>query len=257
MTNSDDERLIHLRFADDLIIYAVTMNELTDMLDMLADEFKIMGLELNGSKSKIFSIDPNVFANDNPSYVNTADDMIEIVRANQTHKYLGTSLQGDLRLRGKSNLAYRLKCAWSKFHVLYTSLTNKHVAIKLRLRLFDAVVTPTVLYGLISSPLNSHDYDRLAIIQRKMLRKMVGWVKLPDDEWNDVFRGLRMEIQKATDQYSIRMWADEMSLRKTNLQMQIDNGERNRLTTRVVEWDPANVNDGKRKRGRPKSRWIQ
>ena len=256
LTNNDDERLTHVRFADDLIIYASTMNELTDMLDMLADEFKIMGLELNGSKSKIFSTDPNVFANDNPSYVNTADDMIEIVRANQTHKYLGTSLQGDLRLRGKSNLAYRLKCAWSKFHALYNPLTNKHVAIKLRLRLFDAVVTPTVLYGLISSPLNSHDYDRLAITQRKMLREMVGWVKLPDDEWNDVFRRLRIKIQKATDQYPIRMWADEMTLRKTNLQMQIDNGERNGLTMKVVEWDLANVNDKKRKRGRPRSRWI-
>ena len=85
---------------------------------------------------------------------------------------------------------------------------------------------------------------------------MVGWVKLLDDEWDDVFRKLRIQIKKATDQYPIRMWADEMTLRKTNLQMQIDNGERNGLTMKVVEWDPANVNDTKRKRGRPRSRWI-
>ena len=93
--------------------------------------------------------------------------------------------------------------------------------------------------------------------ERKMLRKMVGWVILPDDEWDDVFRRLRTKTQKGTDQYPIRMWADEVLIRKTNLQSQIDNGDRNELTMKVVEWDPANVNDGKRKRGKPRSRWIQ
>lgn len=63
--------------------------------------------------------------------------MIEVARAKETHKYLGASLPGDLRVRGKANLAHRLKCAWSKFHLFHASLTNKHVNIKLRLRLFD------------------------------------------------------------------------------------------------------------------------
>ena len=48
--NDDDERLTNVRFADDLIIYAKTMDELTESLDWLAEEFKKTGLDLNGAK---------------------------------------------------------------------------------------------------------------------------------------------------------------------------------------------------------------
>ena len=142
---------------------------------------------MNGAKSKKNSTDPSVYNNDSPTYVDAADGMIEIIRANQCHKYLGTSLQGDLRHRAKSNIAYRTKCAWSKFHTFYSSLTNKHVLSSLRLRLFNSVITPTMLYGLTTCPLTKNDYDQLAVIQRKMLKKIIGWTKLPDDEWDDVY----------------------------------------------------------------------
>ena len=149
---------------------------------------------MNGAKSKIFNTDPNVYDNDCPSYVDVAGSMIEMIRANQCHKYLGTSLQGDLRYRAKSNIAYRTKCAWSKFHLFYSSLTSKHVPTSLRLRLFNSVITPTILYGLTTCPLTKHDYDQLAVLQRKMLRQIIGWTKLPDDEWDDVYRRIRQNI---------------------------------------------------------------
>jgi hypothetical protein len=187
--------------------------------------------------------------------------MIEVARAKETHKYLGASLPGDLRFRGKTNLAHRLKCAWSKFHLFHASLTNKHVNIKLRLRLFDTVVTPAVLYGLTASPLTQHDIEQLGVTQRKMLRKIVGWTKLADDEWSDVYRRLRTKIMRATEQYPIRDWIEELARLKTKLQEQIETNRRSTLTLRAVRWDPARVNDDqlplqpKRGRGRPRTRW--
>ena len=61
-----------------------------------------------------------------------------------------------------------------------TKLTNKCVSIKLRLRLFDAFVTPTILCGLISMPLTTSDLNQLDAIQRRMLRSLVGWVCVHD-----------------------------------------------------------------------------
>ena len=44
-------------------------------------------------------------------------------------------------------LQHRIKKAWAKYAVYKEELTNKNVPLKLRMRLFNAVVTPTMLYG--------------------------------------------------------------------------------------------------------------
>jgi hypothetical protein len=62
-----------------------------------------------------------------------------------------------------------------------TALTNTHISIKLRLRLFDAIVTPTILFGLITMPLTPSDLNQLDAIQHRMLRSLVGWVCLRDE----------------------------------------------------------------------------
>ena len=240
---------------------AKSMEELADALDILAEELRRMGLELNAKKSKIFCTDPAVYASEAPVYVDAAGGMIEVVRARESHQYLGTSLPGDLRVRGKRNLAHRLKCAWAKFHLFHASLTNKHVNIKLRLRLFDAVVTPSALYGLAPSPLTKHDFETLGITQRKMLRSIVGWTKLSEDEWSDVYRRLRQKIRVATQQQPCQDWMEELQRRKSSLANQLNQDVRSIFTRKVVSWEPAGVQDfavhtlPKRSRGRPRTRW--
>ena len=144
----------------------------------------------------------------------------------------------------------------------YSSLTNKHVPVSFRLRLFKSVITPTMLYGLTTCPLTKHDYDQLAVLQRKMMRNIIGWIKLPDDDWDDVYRRLRHKLQNALRQYPIGEWTDELRRRKNVFQHQSDTGVRNNLTTHVINWDPVNIHDddhnncAKRYRGRPRQRWI-
>ena len=116
-----------------------------------------------------------IFQSDEPIYVETAGDMVEIVRAREVHKYLGTTLPGDLTQRGTTTLTHRLQCAWLKFHLFRNSLTDKHVDKKMRTRLFNAVVTPSALYGLTACPLTVKSLSTLEVTQRKMLRLMFGW----------------------------------------------------------------------------------
>ena len=59
--------------------------------------------------------------------------------------YLGKAL--NLIDMHDIELKHRIKKAWAKFGMLKMELTDRSVPPQLRLRLFDAVITPTVLYG--------------------------------------------------------------------------------------------------------------
>ena len=114
-------------------------------------------MSLNVKKSMIFTSDDQVAGSDVPVLLEAAGDFINIVRHGEHHKYLGCMLSGDLRCRGRNMLHHRLRCAWGKFSCFRHALVDKHIDVRLRLRLFDAVVTPCALYGLSSAPLTATD----------------------------------------------------------------------------------------------------
>ena len=161
-------RLSHVRFADDLIVYANSLGELTEMLDMLNEELQRVGLELNAKKSRIFTLYQHLYDNASEVLVDTAGDFINVVRSSDYHTYFGHRFPGDLKNRGRAMLANRLRCAWAKFNAFRAALTNKHVDFDLRARLFDSIVTPTALYGLSTAPLTANDVEKLASTQRHM-----------------------------------------------------------------------------------------
>ena len=248
-----------MRFADDLIIYASSFAELVDMLDILVEELRAVGLELNAKKSKIFTTDRATVESAHPILVDCADAFIEVMRAMDTHKYLGCCYPGDLLKRGPTILEARLRCAWSKFSLFRHSLVNRHVDIKLRLRLFESVVTPAALYALTTAPLSAKSLERLAVTQRKMLRSIVGWVPLRNEDWADMYRRQRLKLEAALQRHPVRNWVEELISRKEKLRTEIVHCIKNPLTLRVAAWDPQSTFDDKlpihprRRRGRPRT----
>ena len=233
------ERLTNVRFADDLIIYAHSLEELVEMVELLVQELARAGLSLNARKSKVFTLDAGYCDSASPVYVDISDGMVEIVRGSDTHKYLGVALPGQLRRRGDTILAHRLKCAWSKFHMFRAALTNKHVDVRLRFRLFDAVVTPCAVYGLSTAPLTAAALERLAVTQRKMFRLMVGYVKSPDDSWADMNRRLSAKIERALERFPVRLWKEELAKNKQKLATKIASGSAPDLVRKIHAWDLA------------------
>ena len=197
-----------------------------------------------------------------PVYLDAAHNFISVTLNDDSHKYLGWMLSGDLRHRGRTMLAYRLRVAWAKFSRFRRALVDKHIDIELRLRLFDTVVTPSALYGLTTAPLAKKDEEHLAATQRKMLRLMVGYVKLPEDSWEDMYRRLRHKIDKALEKQPVRMWAEMLHANRDKLKAQLAAGTRCTLTCQVASWSPTDIKDDKlanppsRKRGRPRVRWC-
>ena len=74
------------------------------------------------------------------------------------------------------------------------------------LKLFDAVVTPTILFGLAVLPLSVMSVEKLQVTQRKMLRKMVGWVRVQGEEWDITMRRMKVRVDRALDKYPIMLW---------------------------------------------------
>jgi sorting nexin-29 len=146
--NSLKQRLTNIRYADDLLLFAKSLPEALEMLELLVTSFGKCGLELNSSKTKILTTAKTDQAEDCPLMVECMDGFVEVLRGGATHKYLGRKFPGDLHTRAQVALDSRLQMPWSKYAQLKPSLTNRHVNLRLRLRLFDTVVSPTVLYGL-------------------------------------------------------------------------------------------------------------
>ena len=122
---------------------------------------------------------------------------------------------------------------------------------------------PAVLYGLSTAPLTSTAVECLAIAQRKMLRLIMGHVKLDGDSWADMYRRLRQKLATAMDKCSVKEWPDELKKRKQKLRRDLIGNSRNPLVTRVFQWSPADIQDPKlpsrpfRARGHPWTTWYQ
>ena len=144
------------------MLFAKSGSELEKMVELLVASFKHVGLELNASKSKIITND-----NINFDFMDIADHMVEIIQASSSHKYLGRYLSGEFAYRETTEVHHRIKCAWYKFSHHSSALCNKNICIKLRLKYFDAIITPTILFGLVALPLTQTSLSKLEVTQKK------------------------------------------------------------------------------------------
>ena len=93
---------------------------------------------------------------------------IEVLGPEASAMYLGRAL--SLTDTHGVELANRINKAWAKFGVWKQELTDREVPLQLRLKLFQAVITPTVLYGSGSWVMTDARQAVLQSAQLKMLR---------------------------------------------------------------------------------------
>ena len=139
VSSDGQEHLTNVRHAADLMLYALTLGDLCEMLEKLAEELSNF-LVLNPSKTKILTASLLSC----PLYVDVADRLVEVLFGSITHKYLENHLSRDLKQRSEIELQNRVRSAWGKFHKHRDVLLDRHIPVKLLSKLLQAVLTPTV-----------------------------------------------------------------------------------------------------------------
>ena len=233
------------------------------MLETLTQELSEVGLDLNAKNTKLFTTDVPVSRSETPCLVEVSGEFVEVVQRDKVHKYLGIALPGDLQQRGHAMVSHRIRCAWAKYHTFKPYLVDKHVDVALRFKLFDSVVTPSAMYGLSSAPLTQKHIHSLSVAQRKMLRNIVGHVKIQHEDWADYHRRMNHRIAQALQRQPMSEWAEQVMGRKEKLHEKIEVGRTSDIASRVCAWCPQSVSDAKlatlpkRGRGRPCTRWHE
>ena len=253
-----DTRLPNLRYADDLMIFATSREELVSMVEMLVQELSLIGLQLNGTNTKVLTTSTLQEA----SYVEICGTMVAILHGGMTHKYLGRKFPGNLNSRTEVEIMHRIQCAWHKFHQHKLILLNKPVSLRLRLKLFHATVFPTAMFGLSSLALTQKHVHKLDVVQRRMLRSIVGWVRTPDEPWEITMRRMNQRMEHAASLHPLQSWSNQYFINQYRLASKIASNQSAWAAT-AIAWMPLNdwvhnfPSAPSRNRGRPPKRWDQ
>lgn len=225
----DGEYLSHLRFADDIIVFASNQLDLEEMMKELAVKSKNVGLTLNAKKTKVMSngILENICIN---------GEQIESVKE---YIYLGQSVSFENQTGREVHR--RIALAWNKYWSLKEIMKNKQINLNIKKKVYETIIMPSLTYGCQTWTLRKEDEEKLAVSQRKMERSMIG-IKLND-------RISNINIRQKTKLYDI---VKRVRILKWNWAGHVCRMDNTRWAKRLTEWIPR---DRKRKQGRPRKRW--
>ncbi|XP_063635113.1 uncharacterized protein LOC134805838 [Cydia splendana] len=135
--NINGEYITHLRFADDIVVMAKSMEELSMMLDDLNRVSQRVGLKMNMDKTKLMSN-----ANVVPIPVSVGNSVLEVV---DSYIYLGQVVQ-----LGRSNFEKevnrRIQLGWAAFGKL-RNVFSSDIPQCLKTKVFNQCVLPVMTYG--------------------------------------------------------------------------------------------------------------
>ena len=245
------ELLTNIRYADDLLVFAKSSAELAWMTETLQEELAKVGLHLNASKSKVLTLE----GCHGPRFWDISGEFVEVLGPADYHKYLGRKLSGNVKERSKVELAHRTQMAWMRFHKHRDVLMDKELHVRSRLKFFQAIVSATLLYGMTACALTAQQMASLDVLQRKMLRRIVGWVRMDGEEWSETMRRMRTKVESALRLYPIESWSEQLLRRQFRMVCRMARRP-NEWAMCVSCWNPACANEGAgRARQRPATRW--
>ena len=140
----DRDCLTNLRFADDVMLFATSKEQIRKMMCEFKKATEKVGLRILPDKTKIFS-NQSTINSDTKKHLEVDDMSIEILTRNESVKYLGQRI--SFYQQETREIKSRIRAAWATFHKYRQELTSKNYMLKHRLRLFDATVSPTICYA--------------------------------------------------------------------------------------------------------------
>ena len=222
----------NLRYADDVVLLAESLEELQTLLDKVRIVSEEFGLMLHSGKTKAMKIIKNAENIDEKLYVNS--DEIEFVNS---FVYLGCNINS--RYDDSVEINRRIAIAKSACRSLTTIWKDKSIGLRLKLKLLRSLVFPIATYGAECWSLKLSDKKRIQSFETWCYRRMmrVSWMEKLPNEWVMDMVGRDWSLLGFVNTIKLKYFGH--ITRKVGLE--------NDLMYGTVE--------GKRGRGRCKTRW--
>ena len=224
-------------FADDIVLCGDKDVDMTEYLESWRKALEERGMRVSRPKTQFmeFSFEQN--AQGNRPQVQILGEEVERV----THfKYLGTSIEEEGGM--ETEIAKRVGAGWMNWKKCSGVLCDKRMPVKLKGKVYRTVVRPAMLYGAETWATTKRQESRIEVNEMTMLRWMCG-VTRKDKIRNEHIRGTTKVVQASRKITERRLkWYGHV------MRMEEDHVVR-RVMTKAIP--------GKRKRGRPKTRWKE
>ena len=224
-------QITNLRYADDTTLIARTAAELQDLIERVKKTSEEYGLLLNVKKTKVM-----ICGGTNDHRIQADGEDIEVVN---TFNFLGSLI---VDTGGSSEeIKRRLALARSSTISLTSIWKDRGISRKTKIRIMNALVFPIATYGSETWALGAADRKKINAFEmwcwRRMLR--ISWREHKTNEFVNNQIGSRITLCQKIDKIKLQYFGHIARREGDNLEKIITQGH--------VE--------GKRKRGRQKTRW--
>lgn len=228
-----------LAYADDLVLTSRRIQDLEEMYIELEKQTKMLGLKINIQKSKYMNVTkkaPHQQTNKIQIGVHSFDKVNEFV-------YLGSLLTSNNELKDEINR--RISIANRAYYALLPIIKSKIIARKTKLNIYKTLIRPIVTYGAETWTLTKSVSARLAVFERKVLRRILGAVK-QGDNWRIRYNS---ELYELYNEINLETYVKLTRLRWLGHVVRMDNNRRVKIIHNGMP-------EGTRTRGRPRQRWM-
>ncbi|XP_062532938.1 uncharacterized protein LOC134201709 [Bombyx mori] len=228
--NVNGDKLSHLRFADDLILFSECPMILERMLQQLADESANAGLTMNITKTKVMS---------NSSQKNAIAVNNQELEYVSEYVYLGQLVSPTESMQ--KEIERRIANTWKKFWSLSEVMKNKEMPMAEKRKVFNVCILPCLTYGCQTWALTEKQQNKLNICQNGIERSVLG-----------VRRRDKIELKKIKGETKfgkVQSICRKLKWRWTGHMMR---KKKEKWTRIITEWYPR---ENKRIRGRQPKRW--
>ena len=246
----DLPKLLDLRFADDILLFARTAHEALFLLESLMQEFEDVGLLLNGDKTVVLTNEAQP-----PSHLWTRTGIkLQVKNGSGGHKWLGCILGVGKAGRTTLDINHPLQAASKAFFANKTILCDRTVPVKARLRYFDAVVSPVAVFGSGHRTIHQKDLHHLDVACRKFLRAVVGPPSNLDlsRPWHEILHEWNGKVQSVALEHGMKLWNHRSLTHCWKLAMHFASIPHDRWIQRILKWTPG----GRYAAGCPRHNWV-
>ena len=135
-------------------------------------------------------------------------------------------------------IAHRLQVAWANFHKHNKALTNRDISLRLRLRLVHTVVFFFELLNVFCISFIYRLFRSIDVVQRRMLRCIVGWIQIPDEDWEVTMKRMRHKVSRATKLILLSPCSYYMDDRQWMFVWRIEIADAGIWPRAIVDWEP-------------------